>query len=143
MTSRGLVRSAAVLGAVSLGIVLVVACDDSGSSGGGGGTPCQQLQNAMCAKLRACPEAPGSNECSYVGNEGGRRGINCSACDINFSRDICGDTTKSDEFFTTCLAAVNAGKATCDPNGADPGAGLKLPPECNGFLTCGAGPCKS
>ena len=121
---------------------IVVACSGGSDGGGGGGTPCQQLQAALCAKLRACPEEPGSNECSYV-EDSSRRGISCSACDINFSRDICGDTTKTDAFFSACLGAVNAGGTTCDPNGSDPGkAGLKLPSECAGFLTCGAGPCK-
>ena len=138
--SRGL-RTLTVL------VALLVACS-GGSDGeeGGGGTPCQQLQAALCSRLRACPETPGSNECSYVDddNEGSsRRGISCSACDLNFSRDICGDPTKTDDFFRACLAAANAGKTTCDPNGKDPGeAALRLPAECAGLLTCGGGPCK-
>jgi hypothetical protein len=128
-------------------VALFVACSGGSGAGAGGGTPCQQLQGAMCAQLNACPETAGSNECSYVDDDSqgsSRRGINCAACEGNFSRDICGDTTKTDDFFRTCLAAVNAGKATCDPNGSKPGeAALRLPPECAGFLTCGAGPCKS
>ena len=120
-------------------VIVVVAACDGGSEGGGGGTPCEQLQASLCAKLRACPEAPGSNECSY--REGtSRRGITCSACEINFSRDICGDTTKTNAFFTACLAAVDAGKTTCAAEDGD--TALGLPAECAGFLTCGAGPCK-
>jgi len=120
---------------------VVVACGgDDDAAGGGGGTPCQRLQGALCARLRACPEEAGSNGCSY--REGtGRRGINCSACEINFSRDICGDTTKTDAFFEACLAAVEGGKSACEAQDGE--SALVLPAECAGFLTCGAGPCKT
>ena len=87
----------------------------------------------------------GSSECSYVDlgpGSSNRLGISCAMCIPHFEKDICGDATKTDTFFQTCLAAIDAKKATC---GADPSdaseMGLNLPSECNTLLDCNAGPC--
>lgn len=148
-------RWVVLCGLASLSLTLSAAC-----SGGGGnidgadggafapeqreGTPCQQLAQAICPKLEACPESQGSTDCSYYASSEGsshRMGISCSMCRSHFETNFCGDTTKTSDFFTTCMAAIDAAEASCKP---EPNHGLPalwLPSECTDLLECKSGPC--
>ncbi len=109
------------------------------------GTPCEQLVQAFCPLLVACPEKAGSEDCTIYDHGEGfshARGFTCSQCTSHLLKDTCGDTTKSDAFFNACLGAIDANKVVCgdEPNNAGTKA-LLLPPECSTFNNCDAGPC--
>lgn len=147
--------------AIAVSLLLATACSggpstssdgassSSGASSSGGatsggprtGTPCQQLAQAICPQLQACPVTAGSSKCKYI-EQDGTLGISCPRCVPHFEKNVCGDTSKTDTLFQACLAAIDAKKATCSENPLEANEmGLLLPPECHTLLDCNVGPC--
>lgn len=111
------------------------------------GTPCEQLAQTICPLMQACPEEDGpSSDCMTSDSIEGSSltvGFSCSMCRSVFEKDVCGDKTKSDDLFRACIAALDAGKATCSVIKPERGEkGLVLPSECHTLFECNSGPCE-
>jgi hypothetical protein len=101
------------------------------------GTTCEQLTKKLCTMSAACGQSASKNECSFTDGSL-TQGRDCGgSCELGLTRDVCGDTTKSESLFSSCLAAIES--ATCASDGSSDT--LALPEACKGLLECKAGPC--
>lgn len=110
------------------------------------GTPCEQLAQTICPQMQACPEGDGSSDCKAIDEAPGSSntvGFSCTMCRAVFEKDVCGDTTKTDALFQSCMTALDDGRAQCGASPSNPDEqGLVLPVECHTLFGCNSGPCE-
>jgi hypothetical protein len=105
-------------------------------------TACAEVAAALCPLLRTCPVTPGGGTCeaSYqFPTITANLGTNCGDCETEFETSFtrqCDPTTD----FAPCIAALNAGKATCGISPSATAKSLQLPSDCSGLLECGGKP---
>jgi len=117
MTTARLLLLASTLLATSL---FASAC------GGGADTPCERAAEAFCDQACAC--TPG-DECTAIDGGSSSTADDRQSC-IFFNSLACSDDETTDEEWTACEEAVQAGQCTTE-NGR---TGLEQVDECRGLL---------
>jgi hypothetical protein len=108
------------------------------SCGGSDSSPCASLGELICDKACLCD--PLSDHCCYGSSTGSVGCVRREACMLNFTNNICGDSTKTESLFSACRGSVE--QAQCVDGGPD-NKYAKLPAACDELLICRSGPCKN
>jgi hypothetical protein len=113
---------------------LALSCGDGDEPKGA----CEQLAARVCQKACECvPASAADNDCCMGSSTGDTRCYSRNMCTVAYTRDLCGDSTKTAALFSSCSEAF--GQTQCNASGSDKFAGM--PAVCDELLECKAGPC--
>lgn len=109
--------------------------------GDGAGAPgsCERVAARACELACQCTPASGSSsECCLGSGTGNTRCYSRNMCQVAFTRDLCGDTTKEQALFSGCDQVVEQTKCGAASSGERYSI---MPAACDELLECKAGPC--